>query len=56
MWPVTLPFSFTNPTKLYGSVMLDAALAASQTGTSSQLLATTDANLAAALQDLAAFS
>jgi hypothetical protein len=54
MWSVTLPFSFTNPFKLYGSVMLDAALAASQNGTSSHLLAKTDANLVAALRDLSA--
>ena len=56
MWPVSLPFSFTNPKKLYGGVMLDAALAASRNGTSSQTLAVTDANLAAMLKDLAAYA
>ena len=51
MWPISLPFSFRNNSKMYGSPMLDAPLAAADICASSENLAETEA-YAAILSEL----
>lgn len=54
-WPLSLPFSFKNKARVYGSVMLDAALRASLgDGSASESLATADEKFAAVLNELTA--
>ena len=52
MWPTSLPFSFKNVSKVYGSPMLDAAIRCSNAGNSSENFATSDTVYAALLAEL----
>lgn len=54
-WPTSLPFSFKNSARVYGSVQLDAALrSAAAGGAPSENLAVLDAKYAAVLAELRA--
>ena len=54
-WPTSLPFSFKNNARVYGSVQLDAALRAAEVGGApSENLALLDEKFAAVLAELRA--